>query len=450
MFYLASHVAFRHCEKPKRRHSPVPTRLQPKGCLASLATTFALEAKQNMSRLLGVGILLAVGMGVGFGAEVWAKPVGEAASEAAYKQVEVLARALHDIESRAVTRPSLERLVQAAIRGMLREIDSGSRYIPAEELSSWEASSEVGEVGLGFQEEAGSFVVTEVREGFAAQKAGIRKGDILLSVDGRLLQGLSAVEVRSQLMGPTGSQATLLLKRDGVLQPLRFRVKRIPLWPSPLETHWVDTVWVVRLSRFSSGVSAELSRQLPAVLHNKPAAILLDLRGNMGGLLQEALGVASLFLPPRSPIVHIQGPLATRLERTPSSADAAASVAAERVPLLLLVDQSSASVAEVLAAAFKDNGRAQLWGERSHGKGSVQERLLLPDGSAMYLTVARFVRLTGVKIDGEGVEPDCFLNQAKVCKALEGFSPKPRKLPTKHKDAWLELAVSWLEAQGAR
>ena len=380
-------------------------------------------------------------------AQALAQPPLEAASEAAYQQMEVLARALHNIESRSLGRPSLEQLVQAAIRGMLRETDSNSRYFSVKELSAWEHSSEAGEVGLSLKEAEGCFMVASVREGSPAQKACIRKGDTLLSVDNQPTQGRLALEVRSQLTGPVGSQATLVIKREGVWQPLRLRLQRVSLWSTPLETYWVDSVWVVRLFRFSPGVFAELSQKLPAVVHNKPAAIVLDLRGNLGGLLQEAFGVASLFLPPQTPIVHIQGPLATHSKLEKTAPSPGAFQGAVRTPLLVLIDQNSASVTEVLAAALKDNGRALLWGEPSHGKGSIQERLLLPDGSAMYLTSARFLRLTGAPIDGAGVEPDCPLNQAKHCKVPGGLPEKPKKLPTKEPDAWLELAVSWLTTQ---
>jgi C-terminal processing protease CtpA/Prc len=275
--------------------------------------------------------------------------------------MEVLARALNDIESRALTQPSVERLVQAAIRGMLGELDSNSRYISVEELKAWEHPSTGGEVGLALEE--------------------------------------------------------------------------------------VDSLCVVRLSRFSPGVAAELSKQLSKALLKKPQALLLDLRGNLGGLLQEAFGVASLFLPPQTPMVHIQGPGQGPKLSQPEKAVSSAS-APIQIPLLVLMDRRSASVTEVLVAALKDNGRARVWGERSHGKGSIQEELLLPDGSALYLTVAHFVRLTGAPIDGHGVEPDCHLSQPKGCKGLEGFSPRPAKSPSaKPRDLWLEMAVFWLVSQ---
>jgi len=391
------------------------------------------------SRWWGLGALL-------WSAVAWAQPTQatrEAASEAVYQQMEVLARALYDIESRALTRPSVEQLVQAAIRGMLRETDSSSRYFSAQELAAQENASEAGEVGLSFQEVAGSFVITSVQEGLAAQKAGLRRGDTLLAVDKQPTQGLLAAEVRSRLMGPAGSPLFLVIKRDGVWQPLRFRLQRTAMRHSPLETYWVDSVWVVRLSRFAPGVGAELAKQLPSVVRNKAASILLDLRGNLGGLLEEAVGIASLFLPPQTPVVRLQGPVEAyaRLEKTAP----VASGEATRIPLWVLMDKSSASVTEVLAAALKDHGRAYVLGERSHGKGSLQEKLLLPDGSAIHLTIARFVRVTGAPIDGRGVEPDCPMAQPGACKGLGNFPPKP---PTPSKDVWLEVAISWLKAQG--
>ena len=415
-------------------------------CSATRAYIGRCTACRAASLVHGLARFWAWGL-LAWGLSAGAKPPAEVASEVAYQQIEVLARALHDIETRAVTRPSVERLVQAAIRGMLREIDSESRHISAEELVFWENSPEAGETGLHVGEAAGHCIIEGIREDSPAQKAGLRKGDVLLSVDKQPVQGLSLAEVRSQLAGPVGSEAILLVKREGVVQPLRLRLKRALGWPSPLETRWVDTTWVVRLSRFSPGVAAELERQLPAVLHNKSASILLDLRGNLGGLLQEAFAVASLFLPPQTPMVRIEGPRAphSRLEKALAPA-AGSTQGAARIPLLVLMDKNSASVTEVVAAALRDNGRARLWGERSHGKGSIQEKLLLPDGSAIYLTVARFVRLTGAPIDGVGVEPDCPLANAKACKGPDTLPPQPKK-PSSSEDTWLSLGVSWLAAQ---
>jgi len=349
--------------------------------------------------------------------------------------MEVLARALVYMESRAAAQPSLERLVRAAIRGMLREVDGSSRYLSVEELERWEHSAEGGEVGLGLEAQGGGFRVSSVEEGLAAQKAGIRVGDLLLSIDEQPVQGLSAAELRGQLLGPVGSQVWLKLKREGLWQPLRLKLTRISPGLPPLETHWADAVWVVRLRRFSSGVALELSQRLSEALERKPAGIVLDLRGNWGGLLQEAFGIASLFLPPQTSIVRIQNPQEglLRIEKTVFRRTVAL-----QTPLLVLMDRNSASVTEVLLAALKDNGRARLVGERSYGKGSIQEKLLLPDGSALYLTVAYFIRLTGGKIDGEGVLPDCDLNQPKACR---GFGEEVLEAQGGAKDIWLEWGV---------
>ncbi|MCL2011628.1 MAG: S41 family peptidase [Cystobacterineae bacterium] len=363
----------------------------------------------------------------GFGglAGAAARPSADAASEAAYGQMEVLARALNHIESRAATQPSVELLVQAAIRGMLREIDNSSRYLTAAEVVGLEQASEVGELGLGLEASAQGLVVLSIQEASPAHKAGIRKGDALLAVEGLPVQGLSAAQVQSQLVGPVGSQAVLKLQREGVFQPLYFRLRRAVLRRSPLETHWVDSIWVIRLSRFSPGVALELSQRFAEALTQKPSSLVLDLRGNLGGLLQEAFGVASLFLPPLSPIVYIQSPKLgpSRLEKTTSPPEGTAT----RLPLWVLMDENSASVTEVLIAALKDNGRARLLGEKTHGKGSIQEQLLLPDGSAIYLTVAYFIRLTGAKIDKEGILPDCHFHQAKGCTGLENWPSKLKK-----------------------
>jgi carboxyl-terminal processing protease len=228
--------------------------------------------------------------------------------------------------------------------------------------------------------------------------AGVRSGDTILEVDGASTAGLPFHEAMGRILGRPGSGVTLRILREG--RVLRFQLVRRTFALHPVHTQLIHGIGVLRLDSFSRGTSAASAAAVQRLRRQGATAIVLDLRGNPGGLLDQAVGVASLFLRPGASVVSLAG--AHQPLRIVYSHGGAAST----IPVAVLVDGGSASASEVVAGALKDHGRATIVGEPTYGKSLVQEIVRLPSGAALKLTVARYLTPAGVDISRNGVQPD--------------------------------------------
>jgi carboxyl-terminal processing protease len=219
-----------------------------------------------------------------------------------------------------------------------------------------------------------------------------------MAVDGTTTAALSFHEALGRILGRPGSKVTLRVLRDG--RVLRFVVVRRAFSLHPVHARLVHGVGVLRLDAFSRGTAAASAAAVRRLKRQGARAIVLDVRGNPGGLLDQAVGVASLFLRPGASVVSLAGahsPLRILYARGGTSST---------IPLAVLVDAGSASASEVVAGALKDHGRATIVGEPTFGKSLVQEIVQLPSGAALKLTVARYLTPAGVDISRNGVRPD--------------------------------------------
>jgi carboxyl-terminal processing protease len=231
-----------------------------------------------------------------------------------------------------------------------------------------------------------------------ARVAGLRPGDTIMAVDAASTASLSFHEAMGRILGRPGSTVTLRVLRDGHV--IRFRLVRRAFALHPVHTRLAGRVGVLRLDTFSRGAAAETASALARLQRQGADALVLDLRGNPGGLLDEAVGVASLFLRPGASVVSLAG--AHKPLRILYSKGGVAGT----IPLAVLVDAASASASEVVAGALKDHGRATVLGEATYGKSLVQEIVRLQSGAALKLTVARYLTPAGVDISRNGVQPD--------------------------------------------
>jgi carboxyl-terminal processing protease len=304
--------------------------------------------------------------------------------------------------ARPVEREALER---AAVEGMLRALgDRWSTYYGKTEFTSFQAALEGRYSGVGLWLRgstggAGSGVeVGSVQPGSPADRAGLVAGDLLLSVDGTVVTSSDVPTVAGLLRGAERSTVRVAVRRGSA-------TRTVDLTRTTFST---DDVTVERLegnisrvavSAFTRGVGRDLAQALEADGTEAAGGVVLDLRDNPGGLLDEAVAVASVFLD-GGPVVSYErrGRASETLE-----AFAGGDVA---TPLVVLVNPSTASAAEVVAAAMQDRNRAVVVGTRTYGKGSVQEPSTLSDGSALELTVGRYLTPAGRSLDGVGVEPD--------------------------------------------
>lgn len=253
-------------------------------------------------------------------------------------------------------------------------------------------------VGLWLRATDGSLVVSQVATGSPARRAGITTGDVLTAVDGRPTAGLTPADVAAALRGSPGTTVRLVLQRGAAVRRLslvRAQVPALEVTSSMLS----PTVGRIVVPSFTRGTGRQVRDALAALRKDRAQGIVLDLRGDPGGLLTEAVETASCFLDGGAVVTYTRrGGSAVRLDAE-GDGDTA-------VPLVVLVDGGTASAAEVVTGALQDRGRAVVVGSRTFGKGTVQEPKRLSDGSQLALTVARYTLPSGRSVDGVGIEPD--------------------------------------------
>jgi carboxyl-terminal processing protease len=314
----------------------------------------------------------------------------------------VLDEAEQRIASQAAHPVPLSRLQQAAVEGMLNALDDrwSAYYAPAD-FARFEQVLSGSYSGVGIWVRRGGdgrLHVVSVQPHSPARRAGLRSGDVLLAVGDQPVGERSVADVVSALRGEVGTTVTLRLERDGRIVSLRM--KRAAVTDDDVHASMISRgVEQLRIAAFTRGVGRWVSNRVAAAQRQHLAGIVLDLRGDPGGLLEEAVQTASAFLD--------GGPVVSYEQRgsTPRILDASGH-GDTTTPLVVLVDGGTASAAEIVAAALQDRGRAVLLGSRTFGKGSVQAPSQLSDGSALELTVGRYLTPTGRSLDGVGVDPD--------------------------------------------
>ncbi len=306
----------------------------------------------------------------------------------------VLDDAASQIAGSGLNRVNRSALDAAAIKAMLAA--AGDQW------GSWaEDAGGTGAyagIGLWLRPAGTQLVVSQVAAVSPAEQAGVRVGDELRAVDDRTTRGLSPADVAATLRGLPGTRVALLLSRGSSLRTLVLTRERVPA----LEVTWAMVsphVGKIVVPAFSKGVGRQVRDAVAALHRQHVSGIVLDLRGDPGGLLSEAVEMAGAFLDGGAVVTY------TRRDEDPQRLDAAGR-GDTRTPLVVLVDGGTASAAEVVTGALQDRGRAVVVGSRTFGKGSVQEPHTLPDGSSLALTVARYALPSGRSVEGVGIEPD--------------------------------------------
>ena len=294
-----------------------------------------------------------------------------------------------------------QTLERAAIDGMLKSLgDKWSQYLPSTGNKSFEESIEGQFSGIGVwirSDESGAVSVAGIVPSSPAEFAKIQNGDVIESVDGVSTFNRPLSEVANLLSGENNTNAILAVKRDDEL--LSFNIKRIDLKTNPVEAKILnDGVISIAISEFNRG-SARALRAALGSSGQEITGVILDLRGNPGGLLVEAVDVAGAFL---------NGGLVVEFHRSGQSPEVfnALGNGDSRTPLVVIVDRGTASAAEVVAAALQDRNRAIIVGEKTFGKATVQNSESLSNGAEIELTVGYYITPSGKKLDGQGIEPD--------------------------------------------
>lgn len=296
---------------------------------------------------------------------------------------------------------NVRQLQQSAIQAMLAQTgDKWAAYYAPQERAQLSALLDGRYGGLGLwlrRSGAGAVSVVSVVPGSPAT-TNVQVGDQVLAVGDWQVGKADVAQVVSKLRGPSGSPVTLTLRRKGDVR--HVRLTRADVTTPDVSVSAVNRhIELIRISSFSRGVGTAVRDGVAALGHNSAQGIILDLRGDPGGLLDEAVGVAGVFLN-GGPVVSYSG------RNLPSRVLYAPNHEATKLPVAVLVDGGTASAAEVVAAALQDRHRGVIVGSRTFGKGSVQEPITLSDGSAIELTVARYLTPDGRSLDGHGLTPD--------------------------------------------
>ena len=300
------------------------------------------------------------------------------------------------------------KLDDASLKGIVESLDDPySHYLTPKEANALteEISGHFEGVGMNVEQDKRGLKVLRVFEKSPAARAGIRRGDFILAVNGRSIAGVNSEIATSRIKGPSGTSVELRVFTPGADRDRTVKVKRerieVPVATGRVVERDGRKLGVVELFGFSEGAHALLSREIKKVRGRGAEAIVLDLRGNGGGLLLEAVAVSSLFIEDGE-IVSVRG--RHRAERTHDAEGDA--IVPEDVPVVTLVDGGSASASEIVTGALRDRGRAKVVGTRTFGKGLVQEVEHLSNGGVLDLTVANYYLPNGETISTKGIKPE--------------------------------------------
>ncbi len=360
-----------------------------------------------------VALMLVAACGCSQPGPVSAAPASQDATKASGSQVskfDALRRfgQVLDIVERSYVRDvGQNELVDGAIKGMLQGLDPHSTFLTADEYKEMQemTSGEFFGIGVEITMENGQVVVMSPIEDTPAYKAGMKTGDIIITIDGQSTQEMSLQDVVARIRGPKGTKVELTVLRTNAGEPLTFSLTRAAVPIISVKSRvFEDGYYWVRITRFSERTTDELHDALKAALKESRdgiRGIVLDLRNNPGGLLNQAISVSDTFLG-QGPIVSIRG-----RDGTQSHVYSAEVQDTDvHAPMVVLINAGSASASEIVAGALKDHRRALICGERSFGKGSVQNIIPLADGAGLKLTVALYYTPSDISIQASGVTPD--------------------------------------------
>jgi carboxyl-terminal processing protease len=327
-------------------------------------------------------------------------------AEDRYQDLQLFAKVLNLVQQYYVEEVDVKKLIYGGIKGMLRELDPHTNFLPPDIYKEFESETtgEFGGIGIEITVQNGVLTIISPIEDTPAWKAGVKAGDKVVEIDGESTKGFSLVEAAQKMKGKRGSKIKLGIFREGFDKPKQFVIERgVVKIKSSKYTDLEDGYAYIRLTSFIENSASDMTRQLKE--HQKKykhiKGLVLDLRHNPGGLLDQAVQISDLFLE-QGTIVSTMG--RNKKEKEVLYAKKAGTL--ENFPLIVLIDEYSASASEIVAGALQDNKRALIMGRRSFGKGSVQSVVKLGDGSGLKLTVGRYYTPSGKSIQAEGIHPD--------------------------------------------
>ena len=340
--------------------------------------------------------------------------VGDTASSETYRQLNLFGDVFERVRSDYVEEVSDKELIESAINGMLVSLDPHSSYLNRESFEDMqvETKGEFGGLGIEVTMESQLVKVVSPIDGTPAAEAGVMAGDFVTHLDGEQVLGLTLSEAVDRMRGPIGTDIVLTIRREGEEQPLEIRITRAIIKIQSVRSRIEENAAYIRVTKFNEQTESGLKRELTRIkeeLDGEMSGVILDLRNNPGGLLDQAVAVSDAFLN-QGEIVSTRGRRADSVQRF----NAKAGDLAEGLPIIVLINGGSASASEIVAGALQDHRRAIVIGTRSFGKGSVQTIIPLTGHGAIRLTTARYYTPSGTSIQAKGIEPDIVVRQARI------------------------------------
>ena len=355
--------------------------------------------------------LMGLQVAIGFPAMAAESPKNDAET---YRLLNLFGDVFERVRAEYVETPTDEEMIEAAITGMLAALDPHSSYMNAKTFRDMQVNTRGQFGGLGIQVtmERGYVKVISPIDDTPAFRAGVEAGDFITHLDGKAVQGMTLNEAVDQMRGKVGTDIKLTIRRNGKSEPFDVTITRAIIKIKSVRSRLEGKIGYVRITSFTEQTEKGLKmafEKFDGELGDSLQGIVLDLRNNPGGLLNQAAAVSDAFLE--------RGEIVSTRSRNPEDTQRYNSKPgdlAHGLPMVVLINGGSASASEIVAGALQDHQRAILLGTRTFGKGSVQTIMPLPGHGAMRLTTARYYTPSGRSIQGEGIDPDIVAEQAKV------------------------------------
>lgn len=378
--------------------------------------------------------------------------VHASSNDGSFRQLEVYSEVLTRVQSEYVEEPNIPKVTDGALHGLLESLDSNSSYMAADDYKAYKAHKTDSKAGIGavVSKRFGYAAVVSVLPGSPAEKAGIESTDIFESIEGRSTRDMSLPEIRNLLGGAPGSTVNVAVVRARKAEPQKMVITRdVTAIPPVTDKMIEDGIGYVKAEALTKGKAQEIASKIKSVEKSGAKKILLDLRNCAEGEENEGVAVANLFLN-HGTITYLQG---QKYPREAFNADPAKAITT--LPVVVLVNRSTAGAAEIVAAAVLENARGDVVGDKTFGDGSVQKTIDLPDGAALILSVAKYYSPSGKAIQETAVTPNVVVADADQD---DGVSPddedqattpaQEEEKPKKTIDDQLNKAVEVLKSRG--
>jgi carboxyl-terminal processing protease len=340
-------------------------------------------------------------------------PEAQSASSDTFRSLKLFGDVFERVRAEYVEEVGDQALIETAINGMLASLDPHSSYLDAEKYRDMQVQTrgEFGGLGIEVTMENGLVKVVSPIDDTPAFRAGIEAGDMITHIDGEPVMGLTLSEAVERMRGPVDSTIALRLMRQGSEEPIEVSLARAVIKISPVRARAEGDIGYVRLTTFNEQTSSALRDKVEELRKAEPRmrGLVLDLRNNPGGLLDQAVAVADAFLD-KGEIVSTRGRRSDSIQRFNSRPGDLLG----NLPIVVLINGGSASASEIVAGALQDHRRAIVMGTQSFGKGSVQTIMPISGQGAIRLTTARYYTPAGTSIQAKGITPDIEVHQASV------------------------------------